>query len=686
MKRILVLVIVLPLLFAMCGQSKFVRSHKGQATYAPPDEIQRTSELAAVWAVDETEQVQAGRLTHWARYSALNAVNHGGAADTFKLFALRNEIVSFQVILVGGASDVDSVSGWLDSLRHSAGSYTIANDSGRTCKELHRYAGRPIEHFVTQYFDIGQGTRHPTDTTVYPGDYDLNRPATQPPDSVSEGWMANWMIPATATGGVFYDSLFQGGYPITVKAYRNQGIVIDVYVSRSAAAGNYYGKLRIYEGGQLSRSIPVHLYVYGSTLSDTTFLASNIIVGSSVFTKHRGLTYDSDNTRTLQDKLFKFFRRNLWGAQAGDNTYNQRAKFLQHHMKYYRGTGFTATAGYDGPGQGVGFPMYFIGPYNMPNRYWDTTGWSSSIWPAPGSISQWDDTADVWEQGFRDSCSTTYPERYIYGPDEPERDRTLQTWIEGRSGTTHASAGVGSALPWFCTMWLDPSFYGDIDVYSVTGFTDTYNAYHQSDAATPPYERASERRAAGDKVGLYNPYGPAPQEPNWYTLDAPLAHARAVTWLAKKYSVDHLWHWIAAFTADWNDQYSGTRDPFFGELLDTDGGGTSGSPHTWVWPSVDPYLGYDFGFDGWIGQLRLKALRRGMQDYQYLVHAQRLGVNVTAVMDSVVGRAFDNYGDDSPPWPSEYTDPDRYPHWKERGYEYERWRRALADSIVARGG
>ena len=106
-----------------------------------------------------------------------------------------------------------------------------------------------------------------------------------------------------------------------------------------------------------------------------------------------------------------------------------------------------------------------------------------------------------------------------------------------------------------------------------------------------------------------------------------------------------------------------------------------------IWNGTDSIYTTDSrGIDGPIGSLRLIALMRGFEDYQYLKLAERLGVtNVDAIVDSLIGRAVDNWGDDSPPWPEEYSYGYAFqPHWKEKGYYYDNWRRVLADSILAR--
>jgi hypothetical protein len=91
----------------------------------------------------------------------------------------------------------------------------------------------------------------------------------------------------------------------------------------------------------------------------------------------------------------------------------------------------------------------------------------------------------------------------------------------------------------------------------------------------------------------------------------------------------------------------------------------------------------DRGINAPIVGITVKNWRQAQLDYMYLWVANDLGVNTQTVYDSIVGRALSDWGAD-PNWPESYTwDYNFQPHWREEGYYYERYRRALADSIIA---
>ena len=81
------------------------------------------------------------------------------------------------------------------------------------------------------------------------------------------------------------------------------------------------------------------------------------------------------------------------------------------------------------------------------------------------------------------------------------------------------------------------------------------------------------------------------------------------------------------------------------------------------------------GLPGPIVSIRLKNLRRGFQDYEYLWLARHAGLDTRAIVDRVVPAAFNDYNGAS------FTSQSDQPTWAERGYMYEDARRALAEFL-----
>lgn len=102
----------------------------------------------------------------------------------------------------------------------------------------------------------------------------------------------------------------------------------------------------------------------------------------------------------------------------------------------------------------------------------------------------------------------------------------------------------------------------------------------------------------GKSVWLYTCCHPVGRYPNRF-LDQPLVKARELHWISYLYGLDGYLHWgFNWFTAD--------LDPY-----------TEKGANPWALPPGDSQVAYP-GRDGFVGSLRLSAMRDGLQDYEYL--------------------------------------------------------------------
>jgi hypothetical protein len=660
------------------------------------DSIERATTLAGLWLVDEGELVRQGDSSHYSKTSADNYINNGGAADTGKLTSLRRDHISFQSILYTGASSVDSLEVYLDSLVRDGGGYTIKNDSGRKYNNIYWFEGRPIEHFVVHYQAVED-----EDTTSYDnGMYVPGPPEAQPqPDADYKGMLPNWCIPADIDSGTYSNG--QGGYPFKVAANSTQSILTDVFVDSAVLAGVYRGRLRVYEGGYLTHSKPIVLTVHDYVLSDTLPHRVNFYVNQDLPTYYAGHAPNSDEFWAFMDRTALLMKRH--GINMSYQTVTAESMSVRQG-KYYAlpSTFFSKSAGYDGLGEGLGFSWYMIGVYDMPRFVADTGGYSSNCgWPSGHDESGWKSAADKWEDTLRaitNDNNQDYVWRTVFGPDEPLRDRTMYDWIYNRAYWTHNSAGNGQYLDWLLTSWMDPDpghnrLYPIIDYWCETNRCDTVFGYHDTDDSVwfrGEYypDRARDRRAAGDKVGWYN-LGTRPAYPVWTVLDAPLTEARACAYIDYRDSVDFRFQWHSWWYAESYQKYGGTWKDALDTVKLVDSGewedfGIQEAQLVWTLLDTLSDNNNSRGVDGPIVPLRAKNVRRAQLTYQYLHEAERLGVNVSVVIDSACGRTFDTWGPD-PNWPESYSYGYAFqPHWREQGHYYETYRRALIDSIIAR--
>jgi hypothetical protein len=234
---------------------------------------------------------------------------------------------------------------------------------------------------------------------------------------------------------------------------------------------------------------------------------------------------------------------------------------------------------------------------------------------------------------------------------------------------------VGRGLRTFCTVKIDPRLFGAIDIWSVT----SQSGYDPGDGIPQGYiiEAASRRRALGEQVGFYNGTRPAYGLLEW--IDAFAADGRIDPWIAWKYQVDHYFLWETGFI--YNKWYGEKQNVWVAPYSGRSEKRIRWGIGTIVYTGNDDVFEHESrGIDGPIASIRMKAWRRGQQDYEYLVLAQHAGIPTEDVVNAIVPAALDDYNG------STYTSQSSQPIWAIRGYQFEDGRRKLAERLDAQRG
>ena len=175
----------------------------------------------------------------------------------------------------------------------------------------------------------------------------------------------------------------------------------------------------------------------------------------------------------------------------------------------FDGNDFTAKAGYEGPGEGVGntiVPVSFYG--TGPAFEQKESAWKRS---------------DAWME----FVARTLPKAltFLYLPDEPYPAQYPE--VRRLADNVRSNPGPGGRLPTFVTKHPVPELEGAIDIWCV-----------------PPQALdlrvAAAERARGRRVWTYNggrPQGPTP------VIDAPAAEARAIAWASFKHDLGLYFYW-----------------------------------------------------------------------------------------------------------------------------------------------
>jgi hypothetical protein len=116
------------------------------------------------------------------------------------------------------------------------------------------------------------------------------------------------------------------------------------------------------------------------------------------------------------------------------------------------------------------------------------------------------------------------------------------------------------------------------------------------------HEAVKKRRAAGEEIWSYTALCQGRPDTPFWQLDFPLLNYRIPMWISWRFDITGLLYWT---TTNW----SSTRDVWTNPLTYGDQYNMEGSLL---------YPGADVGVQGFITSIRLKQIREGLEDYEYL--------------------------------------------------------------------
>jgi hypothetical protein len=420
--------------------------------------------------------------------------------------------------------------------------------------------------------------------------------AAAPADTI--GWKPVQLVPENARAG-------RGGLPIRVEAGKRQALLVEIDTGRDRPAGHYTGTVEV-SAGAARTSLPVSLDLLDFSLPDRPTLPVMVFYEPEQPRLYQG--------RDLDEAYHRFAHRHRVELVHAYDT-----ETLKAAAPRFDGQAFTSAAGYEGPGEGVGnriAPASFYGPGAFASK---------DAWPR----------ADAWLELLRSIVPNAIS--FVYLPDEPTPDRFAE--VRAIAETVHANPGPGGKLPTFVTRQIEPALRGAIDIW-----------------CAPPQgldlTAAADEQKAGRQVWFYNggrPNGPA------LVIDAPPTDARVVGWSAFKHHLDGYFFWHGVHWRH-NSQKQGERvqDVWANPITFDNRGQPNKSDFGYInGDGVLMYPGQDVlhptedrGIAGPVSTMQLVNLRRGLQDYEYLAIARRLGLEdlVGESLASVVPRVFSDAG------------------------------------------
>ncbi len=512
--------------------------------------------------------------------------------ETVEIAAARNEVESFQVVVAAPQNH----------LRVTA--VEITDFTGPDGRQIGREQ-------ATLYRQEYVRVRMPTPRAeLPPGLYPdplvpLINPITGEPIEPRTQRRERWGEPLVTSGYDMY------GVPFEVFAGQNQPLWVDVRVPADAVAGQYQAVVRVRAAGQPVAEIPVSLTVWDFTLPElpthrTHFGSFGNIVrwfdvprGSAEFQEIE-LRY----CQALADhRITPPIPRHLLPAVQADGslqiTPDQHAALTQY-LADLRVADFQiprapfarlphSTTGPDYKKIDPEEREKAIRYYRDYDQYLKENGWDQRayiyLWDEPNLPENYEQVRVLGElvrEASPDLKRLVVEQTYPHDPDWPDMDPAVDIW---------------------CPLWafinretLQEKLDQGDEVWSYTALVQRAPRYH------PRYDEVRD------------------QDPPYWHIDRPLLVYRIPTWINHQYGITGLLYWSTVTTV---------IDPWFNPAFS--------HPRHYNGGGFLLYPGTPCGIDGPVASMRLKNLRDGLEDYEYLVLLEeRVGVEAArAAVDQI---------------------------------------------------
>jgi len=413
-------------------------------------------------------------------------------------------------------------------------------------------------------------------------------------DAFKPGWYPDGLIPFRhpLTGAALPEARLRA-VPFDLPAGQTHGFFVDVPVAASSPAGEYTGTLTVSAGDGTRVDVPVHLTVWDFALPpvpsyQTAFGWPGRALRSYYAEREKAGKEKAPADWTAVDlqcaDLLAQHRFNvapfeeLVPKRQDDGTFAfpaETAEHLRGHLDRYRVNAVQVAH----PNRAVKDPVAEAEALRAWFAAWD------------GLITQ------VQRPGV------TF---FIYLRDEPndaEAYRYVQTWGRAiRALKSQVKVMVVEQTAVQDAAWGD--LYGAVDIWC-----PLFPLFDE--------ETAAKRQALGEVLWTYTALAQRSPPSPWWATDQPLLNYRVPAWISWRYDIRGLLYWgsmmfwkqvddpwAESLTLDRSQQNPKTIYHGEGSLL---------------------YPGRPAGYDGITPSLRLKALRDGSEDYEYLAILRRAG-------------------------------------------------------------
>lgn len=508
-----------------------------------------------------------------------------------QIYAARNEFEPFQIVLRSDAGDVGDLDVDVSDLKGPDGAQLQKNN---------------ITVYLEQFIDL-----------------------TQP--SVKSGAAGRWPDPLLPRVDRYAHER-RNAFPFRIHKGEDQPVWIEVFVPAGTTPGKYAGAATVLQNGTAKFSIPIDLTVWGFTLPVTSSLRTAFgLNGTTALKQHKG-EYTSDEdlysiTRVYQQAALEH-RISIYGGSMAPPKYKAQDGDVRIDWRAYDNE---VGPFLDGKGIPKGEPLYGA-------RATSTDLRTPAEFPNPG-----DQTA-YWAEWMKHFRSKGWQDRlYLYLWDEP--DPAVYPKVEKRGeAALHADAGIRGLL----TLPFTPQLANVVQIWvplvnCLEARPGSDDFCHESPALSDyDAERAHGKslwfyqscasHGCGGKGGAYFEGWPS------YMIDASGPSNRVMQWVAWKYGIEGELYYSM------NEDYAHPGDPWKDVLLS--GGNGDG---TLFYPGRPSRIGGHTDIP--IESVRLKLIREGLEDYEYL--ALIAAANGREAANEFANRIVQK------PWSSE-TRPDKF--------------------------
>ena len=420
-----------------------------------------------------------------------------------------------------------------------------------------------IERFVEHFFDIKTASNNRGSSASLGW-----APGSGPPRGRHLGMQPDALIPIELAPSWC-------PWPMRVGA-REHGLVwIDLTVPIDQSEGTYRGNVVVRAaGGTTLATLPLELEVLPATMPARP-------VGTMFF-------YDADNLEkrigdrvATERQLWQLFHRHRVAAMHSVGS----AEGIEKQLGALDGTLYTAANGYTGPAAGVGDDIIVLGTYGIFGS------------PSPEGVARVGAIADaIAAHGLFDHADVV-----LYAADENCQSPNGPGWRAALAGASNANTRR-VRVGWTCSE--NPATQ-PVDVPMVI-------------AAAWDTALANAARAAGKQTWIYNGVRPATGA---MLTDTEAVSMRTFGWIAAMAGIPRWFVWETTFWHDGNWGGHGPYEPFTtAETFHNDDGDAAMGDGVLVYPGrqiIDKFADHSLGFSGVIPSIRLKNLRRGIQDAGY---------------------------------------------------------------------